>query len=53
LSLRRRPKRIRKRRWSSKSMIRRMQGRSSNLLIRKSLKLKLLALRTLERHRLN
>ena len=53
MSLRRRPKRIRRRRWFSKSMIRRMLERSSNLHIRKNLRLKLLALRTLERHKLN
>ena len=53
LSLRRRPKRIRRRRWFNKSMIRRMLERSSNLHIRKNLRLKLLALRTLERHKLN
>ena len=43
-------KRIRRRRWFSKSMIRRRLERFSSLSIRKNSRLKLLILRTLERH---
>ena len=46
-------KRIRRRRWFSKSMIRRRLERFSSLSIRKNSRLKLLILRTLERHLLN
>ena len=51
--MRRSRKRIRRRRWFSKSMIRRRLERFSSLSIRKNSRLKLLILRTLERHLLN